>query len=283
MGHLYLVGGPSHLAGVTHKHWLLIATHVSDNLKDYVDVIRRSPEPMDIILDNGAWEGDVLPTVGDLVTLANSIVEQSKDHRSVSRVERITVVLPDEIGDGQDSLEKSLSALAQLWLTPPEVEFMVVVQPPPARLRLDPSQYADALYQVAQYKSVRAVGVPRVISDRPEYGGRFRLVSHPLVVRALQEFERVHLFGFSKNLLDDLLTFRFLDTVHPTVSIDTATPLWAFRQLDDLGINFDNLMELTGRLSRPEGFLDEATPWEGRAVAEGWVTYLEQLLGIRGY
>jgi len=203
-----------------------------------------------IILDNGAWEGDKVPTGEELLETA-------------VRVGATYVVAPDRIGEDAHTNFALADEFLHLWVT--NEDFKNNVRP---LVMLQGKNSEDILnfwtsvrLSVVNAKHGIAVGLPRHLADRGE--SRDALID-ALQLRAPGGSIRFHLMGMSKNPSDDIRAYRR----QGVTGIDSAKPLWM------PPITFDSYLKGEEiQVRRPDNFFQE----------DVWNLPLEVLTNFRYY
>lgn len=192
---------------------LLLAHDVAANAREYGQFF-NSRRNMTIIMDNSVIE------LGNAVDL--KIV-----HKACEAVDSTTIVLPDVMLEGKETVESCAAALlswpsqfVDLFGTRADRGFMIV----PQGRSLE--EFAWCASQFAHHPSINFWGVPRNLVK--EIGSRARAID---IVSALNPTRRIHMLGFSDNVCDDVICAKD----RRVEGIDSAVPLRA----GNLGIDFN--------------------------------------------
>lgn len=168
-----------------------------------------------IIMDNSAYE-----------------LKSSVDFQMVKEAVHIArptcVVLPDTYLDGTRTFEDTRDALQQ-WSEELYVDLMCIPQ------GINVPCWIDCAESLAQLHGIQWWGIPRNFRELLK-GSRKHAVE---ILHALDPSKKIHLFGFSNDYVDDMITCQ-----DPRVcSIDSTTPLRA----GSLGREFRLQMSLPSR------------------------------------
>jgi hypothetical protein len=187
------------------SYHLLLAHDVHAKPKEYGDLYNFSNA--EIIMDNSVVE------LGDAVTL--DFIKSA-----CTTVKCKTVALPDVMSDGKATAERSLAAYEE-WL--PAFEelygahnsdwgFMYIPQGRTIE------EWATCAQAMCHHRRINYWGIPRLLTI---HSGSRRLGID--IAYALNPIRRIHLLGFSENLVDDVVCAR-----DPrVVGIDSTVPLRA--------------------------------------------------------
>lgn len=154
----------------------------------------------------------------------NSVVETggAVDFKMVAEAQRITranvVVMPDVYVDGPATLAAVEEAYPEwdVYFRSNDIELMVV---PQGRNYGEWIQCAEALSH-SKYSNIRWWGIPRNIIDKNLFPTRMQALH---IAHMLSPRRKIHLLGFSDNILDDMLSARF----KCVTGIDSTVPLRA--------------------------------------------------------
>lgn len=184
---------------------LLLAHDVADKAQDYKQFFGKHRN-MTIIMDNSVIE------LGNAVDLR--VIK-----KACNAVDVTTIVLPDVLLDGKATVESCTKAL-ETW--PDEFRaylgsshqrgFMYVPQGKTLK------EFATAAQSLASHPDINFWGVPRNIVAL--HGSRANAIE---IVHALNPHRRIHLLGFSDDLVDDVICSKD----RRVEGIDSAVPLRA--------------------------------------------------------
>lgn len=187
------------------SYHLLLAHDVVNFPKEYAELYNFSNA--NIIMDNSVVE------LGDAVTL-DFILNACRTVKSV------TVALPDVMSNGKATTEASLAAYDK-WLTAFEAlygagnqewGFMFIPQGKTIE------EWATCAQSMSHHRRINYWGIPRLLTIHS--GTRRHGIE---IAYALNPVRKIHLLGFSENLVDDVVCAR-----DPrVVGIDSAVPLRA--------------------------------------------------------
>jgi hypothetical protein len=147
-----------------------------------------------------------------LVELGGAVdLQMVKEATSIVRAK--VYVLPDVMGDGPSSTERTISAYDEWKQAIPDAEPMAVVQG--GNLQ----EWTSSLETlVDRLPRIGWFAIPRFLTAPHVYGSR---VIPAELVHAYAPNAKIHLLGFSDNMYDDVIAAR-----HPAVSsIDSAVPI----------------------------------------------------------
>jgi hypothetical protein len=202
--------------GIDH---LLLAHDVVKHPEDYRHLFGTGPlGHRHIIMDNSAYE-------------LKSSVDFQMVKEAVDIARPTCVVLPDIYLDGARTFHGTKDALQQ-WaeeLLPYHVDLMCIPQ------GVNVANWVDCAENLAQLHGIKWWGVPRNFRELLK-SPRKQAVE---ILHALDPSKKIHLFGFSNDYVDDMVTCQ-----DPRVcSIDSTTPLRA----GSLGKEFRLQMSLPKR------------------------------------
>jgi hypothetical protein len=180
-----------------------------------------------VLREPKAWEDFYLRTVRPATTASqvimdNSCVELGTSVDVSALVEACTavdadvVVLPDRLGDAEETLRLSLKASARLRRELPHTQQMGVVHGHTVK-------ELEHCYQNLLAAEIEWVGVPRyLVTTMKSRQHCLQMLEHiHAKLRERRDPPRIHLLGFSDNLLDDFYCARAFGVT----SIDSAVPL----------------------------------------------------------
>lgn len=204
---------------------LLLAHNVAEQAEEHRDLweyvnwcssSKRSVTTPTIIMDNSIVE------LGGSVDshMIKGAVELIKE----CCPSKVYPVLPDVMGDGQGTRELALDALNRWYNSPGSTHSMRRRSGDGCMLVAQGASLDDFITTVTHFfvkhaeksKHIKFVGIPRVLTRL--LGSRQKAV---MVVNMIAPHVKIHLLGFSNNLVDDLLCAR----MNCVTGIDSAVPL----------------------------------------------------------
>lgn len=190
------------------RHHLVLAHDIVARPNEYYEIFNQgTPWKTTVILDNSVVE------LGNAVDI-NMIIEAAKI------VNPTVTVLPDVMLDSKATIENCRVALAswtkafeKAYLTP---RFMIVPQ------GWSRKEWFDCAQQFADDDEITWWGIPRNLIDTP-VGTRLGFAEY---CHALNPKRKIHMLGFSNNVLDDIVTAKS----GLVYGIDSAVPIRAVNQ-----------------------------------------------------
>lgn len=189
---------------------LLLAHHTVDKSQEFTELFRKIYSDHDeatrqptIIMDNSLVE---LKTAVDLPMVEDAVRIVQEGHPSAG----VYAVLPDVMGDGPATISATEAAHEE-WASKLPCGLMAVAQG--ATLDLFESTLLRLLHL-----DIDIIGIPRILVA--QHGSRQPAIK--LAREILPAGIRLHLLGFSDNMVDDLQSTALLN---PYEGIDSAVPL----------------------------------------------------------
>lgn len=192
----------------------------------------------DIVANSKLWEKEQVLPPESIVIIDNSIIELGRPVGMSEMKEafdilgpmyRKIIVLPDVFDDPDETHHKSEIYLNHLQkvFTNEQAEYMLVLQAG-TREHMEFEYIAQRNWDLLM-KGVTWLSVPRRVCDR--FGTRAYMLASVFQVKLLQPQIKVHLLGFSENVLDD----AYCATYPWVEGIDSAVPV----RLGQRGIPFN--------------------------------------------
>lgn len=210
------------LARAFKDYHLVLAHDIVAHKEEYRKVFQGFSWPDAVILDNSIIE------LGGAVDI--EIIKEAAE-----AVQATVVVLPDVLEDGPESAKLTIANVSP-WFeainstTSLNGKFSLMAVPQGRTLK----EFIECAEALAKVYNIGWWGIPRNFTDR--LGSRKLAVQ---ICRTLNPNRRIHLLGFSDNLLDDILTAQ----MHCVKGIDSAVPLRAA----SLGMSMSMEMKLPPR------------------------------------
>lgn len=212
---------------------LLLAHDVAEHPSSYANTFPNST-PWTIIMDNSVIE-------------LNNAVDLSLVKRAAEAVRCYSIVLPDVLEDGKATAERSTSVFNEwrecfeaLYGKSHPWGFMYVPQGKTIQ------EWAASAQAMQYYPNINFWGIPRNLVKN--VGTRREAIK---IAYALNPERKIHLLGFSDNLVDDVICARYSEVV----GIDSAVPLRAGSYGIDLNFN----MQI-----QPRGDWWDTAEWNGK-------------------
>jgi len=238
----YLVVHPSWMvslstlftAAPTRMNFLLLFDHVEkipELTAEFVNTVRKDDSALTVILDNGVWENQSVPSSHQLVNVA-----------ALAGVDYI--VAPDILkGSAKDNIELArefVTYLRDRQLKAKKPKALVMVQGQNSNDIL--THWTSGVIRELAFLGVDMFGIPRHIADSGE--SRAPLVRR---VHAAAPNVGIHLMGMSRNPHDDKVSYQAAGVT----GIDSAKPLWMSPG------EFEMYLAGYGYGSRPKKFFSE--------------------------
>jgi hypothetical protein len=189
------------------RYHLLLAHDVAANQDEYAKLYNFPNS--NIIMDNSVVE---LKNAVDLDMILTAC----------KAVKSVTIALPDVMSDGVATAERSIAAY-ETWL--PAFEQLYGVDNNDWGFMYIPQgrtieEWATSAQRMSHYRRINYWGIPRLLTINSREGTRRFGIE---IAHALNFNRKIHLLGFSENLVDDVVCAR-----DPRViGIDSAVPLRA--------------------------------------------------------
>jgi hypothetical protein len=220
-------------SGIYGDYHLLLAHHVAENAEEYTQLF--SFRSATIIMDNSVVElgepVDIDTMFKACMAVAHKVISSGGKYKYGTE---LVVVLPDHYLDGAKTQLATLKALESwpkvLKDLPFPYSFMAIAQ------GSDIGEWVKCLEAFSEINAIEWIGIPRNFRENLT-GSRIQACQLAHILRP--EWNQ-HLFGFSDDLHDDIMTCSMAKSLGINVrGIDSAVPIrMALRDLQEIRFHY---------------------------------------------
>ncbi len=202
-----------HKLGIYGRYHLLLAHHVCEHHEEYKELFDQVL-PSTIIMDNSVVELGKPVDIDRMLRACKAVKGWGPN------IHDIIVVLPDYMLNKEETINSSLRAL-EAWQSPlceldVPVDFMAVAQ------GSDIGEWVSCLEILERHHEITWIGIPR--NFREKLGGS--RIQACQMAHILRRDWKQHLFGFSDDLHDDIVTCAMATAIGINLKgIDSAVPI----------------------------------------------------------